>query len=176
MVARLIAIVGALFVALGAAAQSSKPPDPIFVETFPYTSPSQIEGKWLISSLLAPELRAVRVGLALDAIGHTVGRITVQEGDALDGATDAMKQDKRYVCDAEGSRAAQMEAEPNGIAPSERAEIQVKSDRKTGAGEIVKFGGISRPGEAAGYPDDRDGLAVIPPTVHCPPSPEWIPL
>src|SRR6185437_7154512 len=40
-----------------------------------------------------------------------------------------------------------------------------------GHGEIMEFGGIPRAGEAAGYPDDRDGLAVIPPTVHCPPSP-----
>jgi polysaccharide lyase-like protein len=142
MLGRVIAI---LAVVLAAApgnlrAQAPPPPDPIFVETFPYASPSEIEGKWLISGLLAPELRAVRVGLAKDPLGHTVGRITVQEGDALDGATDAMKQEKRYVCDAEGSRAAQMEAEPGGIAPSERAEIQVKSDRKTGAGEVVKFG------------------------------------
>ena len=40
----------------------------------------------------------------------------------------------------------------------------------------MELGGIPRAREAAGYPDDRDGLAVIPPTVHCPPSPEWIPL
>lgn len=118
----------------------ASPPEPIFVETFAYISPEQIQEKWLISALLAPELRAVRVGVAQDPIGHTVGRITVQEGDALDGATNAMKAAKRYVCDSDGSRAAQMEAEPNGIAPSERAEIQVKSDRKTGAGEIAKFG------------------------------------
>jgi hypothetical protein len=123
-------------------AQSVAPPEPIFVETFAYdpAAPSQIEGKWLISGLLAPELRAVRVGVATDPIGHTVGRITVQEGDALDGATEAMKEAKIHVCDAEGSRAAEMEVEPGGIAPSERAEIQVRSDRKTGAGEVVKFG------------------------------------
>ena len=121
-------------------AQAPKPPDPIFVETFPYASAAQIEEKWLISTSLAPELRAVRVGVAKDPLGPTVGRITVQEGDALDGASDVMKREKRYVCDADGSRAAQMEAEPGGIAPSERAEIQVKSDRQTGAGEVVKFG------------------------------------
>jgi hypothetical protein len=123
-------------------AQSGAPPAPIFVEDFAYdpANPSLIEGKWLISALLASELRALRVGVAPDPIGHTVGRITVQEGDALDGASDAMKQAKRHVCDAEGSRAAEMEAEPGGVAPSERAEIQVKSDRKTGAGEVVKFG------------------------------------
>jgi hypothetical protein len=123
-----------------AQAQAPKPPEPIFAETFPYTSPEQIQEKWLISALLASELHAVRVGVAQDPSGHTVGRITVQEGDALDGATDAMKAAKRYVCDGDGSRAAAMEAEPNGVAPSERAEIQIKSDRKTGAGEVVKFG------------------------------------
>ena len=32
-----------------------------------------------------------------------------------------------------------MGAEPGGIVPSERAEIQVRSDRATGAGELVKF-------------------------------------
>ena len=121
-------------------AQAPKPPDPVFVETFPYTSPAQIEEKWLISTLLAPELRAVRVGLAKDPLGQSVGRITVQEGDALDGATEAMKEARRYVCDPQGSRAAEIEAEPGGIAPSERAEIQLKSDRKTGAGEVAKFG------------------------------------
>ena len=29
---------------------------------------------------------------------------------------------------------------PGGLVPSERAEIQVRSDRATGAGELVKFG------------------------------------
>ena len=37
----------------------------------------------------------------------------------------------RYVCDREGSRAAAMEAEPSGVVPNERAEIQVRSDRAT---------------------------------------------
>ncbi len=40
-----------------------------------------------------------------------------------------------------------------------------------GHGEVMEFGGIPRAGEAAGHSDDRDGLAVIPPTVHSPPSP-----
>jgi hypothetical protein len=123
-----------------AEAQAPKPPEPVFIETFAYTSAEQIQEKWLLSALLAPELRAVRVGVAADPVGHTVGRITVQDGDALDGATAPMKAASRYVCDADGSRAAEMEAEPGGVAPSERAEIQVKSDRKTGAGEVAKFG------------------------------------
>ena len=53
---------------------------------------------------------------------------------------EPMLQARRYVCDSEGSRAAEMEAEPGGVVPSERAEIQVRSDRATGAGELVKFG------------------------------------
>ena len=51
-----------------------------------------------------------------------------------------MLQARRYVCDSEGSRARAVEAEPGGVVPSERAEIQVRSDRATGAGELVKFG------------------------------------
>ena len=64
----------------------------------------------------------------------------VQEGDGLDGANEAMQQARHYICNSEGSRAAAVEAEPGGVAPSERAEIQVRFDRATGAGELVKFG------------------------------------
>ena len=64
----------------------------------------------------------------------------MQEGDRLEDASKAMLQAKRYVCDSEGSRAAEMEAERGSVVPSERAEIQVRSDRATGAGELVKFG------------------------------------
>ena len=74
-----------LFALTASVVALASPPEPIFVETFPYTSAEQIQEKWLISGLLAPELRAVRVGVAQDPSGHTVGRITVQEGDALDG-------------------------------------------------------------------------------------------
>jgi len=86
------------------------------------------------------QLQPLRVGVVDDPIGKTVGRITVQEGDGLEGASDAMLQARHYVCDIKGSRAAAMEAEPGGVVPSERAEIQVRSDRATGAGELVKFG------------------------------------
>src|SRR5262249_52279612 len=55
-------------------------------------------------------------------------------------ASTAMLQAGRYVCDSEGSRAAEIEAEPGGVVPSERAEIQVRSDPATGAGELVQFG------------------------------------
>src|SRR5207248_7582331 len=44
------------------------------------------------------------------------------------------------IGNSEGSRAAGVEAERGGVVRSERAEIQVRSDRATGAGELVKFG------------------------------------
>jgi hypothetical protein len=117
-------------------------PQPVFTELFAYdpAAPSQLLGKWLISSQLDSKLQPLRVGVVEDAGGKTVGRVTVQEGDGLDGASEAMLEARRYVCDSEGSRAAAIEAEPGGIVPSERAEIQVRSNRATGAGELVKFG------------------------------------
>ena len=117
-------------------------PQPIFTELFAYdpAAPSQLLEKWRISSQLDSKLQPLRVGVVEDPVGKTVGRVTVQEGDGLEGASDAMLQARRYVCDSKGSRAAAMEAEPGGVVPSERAEIQVRSDRATGAGELVKFG------------------------------------
>jgi hypothetical protein len=117
-------------------------PQPVFTELFAYdpAAPSQLLGKWRISSQLDSKLQPLRVDVVEDPIGKTVGRITVQEGDGLEGLSDAMRQTRRYVCDSKGSRAVAMEAEPGGVVPSERAEIQVRSDRATGAGELVKFG------------------------------------
>ena len=117
-------------------------PQPIFTELFAYdpAEPSQLLGKWRISSQLDSELRPLRVGVVEDPIGKTVGRVTVQEGDGLAGASEAMLQAAHYVCDSEGSRAKALGAEPGDVVPSERAEIQVRSDRATGAGELVKFG------------------------------------
>jgi Polysaccharide lyase len=125
-----------------ATAVAQRVPQPIFTELFAYdpTEPSQLLGKWRISSQLDSKLRPLRVGVVADPIGKTVGRVMVQEGDGLDGASEAMLQARRYVCDSEGSRAKALEAEPGGAVPSERAEIQVRSDRATGAGELVKFG------------------------------------
>src|SRR5260221_202527 len=86
-------------------------------------------------------VRAQRIGSASDpGPGKTVGRVPGETGDALDGATPALLEAKQYVCDGAGSRAGEMESEPGGVAPSERAEFQVKADRRTGAGEVVKFG------------------------------------
>ena len=125
-----------------ATAVAQRTPQPVFTEPFAYdpSVPSQLLGKWRISPQLDSKLQPLRVGVVEDPIGKTVGRVTVQEGDGLDGASEAMLQARRYVCDSKGSRAAAMEAEPGGVVPSERAEIQVRTDRATGAGELVKFG------------------------------------
>jgi hypothetical protein len=124
-----------------AAAQAAAPATPIFTEDFSGdpAAPFPPSDKWTISSRLDRKVRPLRVGLVADPIGRTVGRIRVQEGDALDGASEEALLARRYVCDAGGSRASEMEAEAGG-APSERAEIQVKADRASGAGELVKFG------------------------------------
>jgi len=123
-------------------AAAQRTPQPVFTELFTYdpAAPSQLQRKWLISSQLDSKLRPLRVGVVEDRIGKTVGRVTVQEGDGLAGANEAMLQARDYICDSEGSRAAAVEAGPGGVVPSERAEIQVRSDRATGAGELVRFG------------------------------------
>src|SRR5205085_11806975 len=120
-----------LFAALSSTAVTQPTPQPSFAEFFSYdpAAPSQLLGKWRISSQLDNNLQALRVGVVEDPIGKTVGRVTVQEGDGLDGASEAMLQARHYVCDSKGSRAAAIEAEPGGIVPSERAEVQVRSDR-----------------------------------------------
>src|SRR6266404_4572824 len=122
-------------------AVAQRTPQPVFTELFTYdpAAPSQLLAKWLISSQLDSKLQPLRVGVVEDSSGVPVGRVTVQEGDGLEGASEAMLQARHYICDSEGSRAADVEAEPGGIVPSERAEIQVRSNRATGAGELVKF-------------------------------------
>jgi hypothetical protein len=123
-------------------AWAQQTPQPVFTELFAYDPavPSQLLGKWLISPQLERKLQPLRVGVVEDPIGKTVGRVTVQEGDGLDGANEAILWSRHYICDSEGSHAAAVEAEPGGVVPTERAEIQVRSDRATGAGELVKFG------------------------------------
>src|SRR4051812_45986747 len=124
------------------AAAAQRTPQPIFTELFAYdpAAPSQLLGKWRISSQLDSKLQPLRVGVVEDDVGKTVGRITVQEEDGLAGANEAMLEARRYICSNEGSRAAAVATEAGGVVPSERAEIQIRSDRATGAGELVKFG------------------------------------
>ena len=83
-----------------AAAQRIQIPQPVFTELFAYdpAKPSQLLGKWLISSQLDSKLQPLRVGVVEDRIDKTVGRVTVQEGDGLDGANEAMLQAKHYIC------------------------------------------------------------------------------
>ena len=131
-----------LFLIVLAPATALAQPQPIFTELFAYDpgAPSQLLGKWRISSQLDSKSQPLRVGIVEDPTGKRVGRVTVQEGDGLDGASEAMLQSRRYICNSEGSRAATVEAEPGGVVPSERAEIQVRTDRATGAGGLVNFG------------------------------------
>ena len=82
-----------LFAALALTTAVAQPtPQPIFTELFAYdpAAPSQLLGKWRISSQLDNNLQALRVGVVEDPIGKTVGRVTVQEGDGLDGASEAI--------------------------------------------------------------------------------------
>ena len=122
-----------------ATALAQRTPQPVFTELFAYDPavPSQLLAKWLISNQLDRKVQPLRVAVVEDPSGKMVGRVTVQEGDGLD---DAILNAEGYICDREGSRAAEVEAKPGGVVPSERAEMQVRSDRATGAGELVKFG------------------------------------
>jgi hypothetical protein len=135
---RIALIVTALaLVSPGAGAQQNLP-QAVFTEDFAGAFPAP--DKWAISALLDPAVRAQRIAAVEDsAAGKRVGRITVESGDAIDGATPEMLPTKTFVCDREGSRAGEIER-TGSDAPTERAEIQVKADRKTGAGEVVKFG------------------------------------
>ena len=87
-------------------AAAQRTPQPIFTELFTYdpATPSQLLGKWLSSSQLDSKLQPLRVGVVEDRIGKTVGRITVEEGDGLTGANEAMLQARDYICNSEGSR------------------------------------------------------------------------
>src|SRR5580693_3245586 len=101
-----------LFAALSSAtAVGQWTQQPVFTELFAYNpaAPSQLLGKWRISSQLDSKLQPLRVGVVEDPLGKTVGRITVQEGDGLRGANEAMLEAKHYVCSSEGSRAAAVE-------------------------------------------------------------------
>ncbi|MBV8538238.1 MAG: heparin lyase I family protein [Alphaproteobacteria bacterium] len=114
----------------------SEPAQPVFREDFAYAPGLLPLDKWVIP----PGRDRSRLAIVSDPIGKTVLRVTVQEGDVLDGATEAMREARRYVCDGQGSRARAMESEPGGVAPTERTEVQLRTDAATGAGEVVTFG------------------------------------
>ena len=75
-----------------ATAVGQRAPQPVFTELFAYDPavPSQLLGKWLISSQLDSRLQPLRVGVVEDPSGKTVGRVAVQEGDGLEDASEAM--------------------------------------------------------------------------------------
>jgi hypothetical protein len=50
---------------------------------------------------LDSKLQPLRVGVVVDPIGKTVGRVTVQEGDELDGASEAVLQASRCLGDVD---------------------------------------------------------------------------
>jgi hypothetical protein len=85
------------FLALGLAAApaplAASPPEPVFAEDFAVepAAPARLLERWIISPRLAFELRPLRVGIVTDPIGRTVGRVTVEEGDALEGASAAVR-------------------------------------------------------------------------------------
>ena len=120
-------------------AAAQRTPQPVFTELFSYdpAAPSELLGKWRISSQLDSKLQPLRVDVVEDPIGKTVGRITVLEGDGLEGSSDAMLQTRRYVCDSKGSRTVAMEAEPAGLCPAsgDPGEIRPRHRRRR-AGEI----------------------------------------
>src|SRR5436309_15925144 len=103
-------------------AESNRTSQQIFQERVAYDpeAPSQLLGKWRISSQLDSTLQPLRVGVVEDDIGKTVGRITVQEGDGLAGANEAILEARRYICSNEGSRAAAVAAKSGGIVRRER--------------------------------------------------------
>lgn len=138
---RFLAIAAVLLLAPVPAPAQGAPPEPVFVEDF--AAPGALEGllgRWWVTRRLDRKLWGERVAILDDPVQGRVARIQVREGDAGSGATAAMIRDRRLVCDATGSRAPEMEAGPEGVAPTERAEIEIRADRATGEGELVRFG------------------------------------
>src|SRR5919198_213135 len=89
------------------------------------------------------ESRAQRLARPRGSAALRCCTLTADGGSAVYAASERMLQARHYICNSEGSLAAAVEAEPGGVVPSERAEIQVRSDRATGAGELVKFGELA---------------------------------
>jgi hypothetical protein len=81
-------------------AVAHRTPQPVLTEVFAYdpAGPSQLLGKWLISGQLDSKLQPLRVGVVEGRIGKMVGRVTVRDGDGLDGANEAMLQARHYIC------------------------------------------------------------------------------
>ncbi len=114
----------------GAGPALAAPPD--MLEAFD-GAPETVLKRWAISGGLDPAVRASRVQFVHAADGLPLLRIAVRPGDALDPPEGLV------ACDARGSNAAALESAGRPVG-SERVEIQLRSDRATGAGEVVRFG------------------------------------
>ena len=73
-----------------ATAVAQRTPQPVFTELFAHdpAAPSQLLGKWLISSRLDSKLQPLRVGVVEDSIGKTVGRERGRRGSYKRGPGD----------------------------------------------------------------------------------------
>lgn len=125
------------------AAGAANPPEPIFVEDFVYGAaggPQRLVERWVVSGGLQPDVQARRIVPIWDHdLGRMVARISVQKDDALSGARPDVAANL-FVCHQDGSRMHEMEGRPGGIAPTERAEMQIRHNHETRAGELVQFG------------------------------------
>jgi len=66
-------------------AGAQQTPQPVFTELFAYdpAAPSQLLGKWRISSQLDSKLQPLRIDVVEDPIGKTVGRVTGSRAAAM---------------------------------------------------------------------------------------------
>jgi hypothetical protein len=130
----------ALLLSLSGLGQAGAPAEPTFVESFQYSDAlTEFLSRWRISYQLDPHARESRVRIVSDtgvATGRRVAQISVHAGDGLDVPAGAV--DNPYACDLNGSVADFLEARPGRTVPTERAEIQVKTDRL--GGDLVRFG------------------------------------
>ena len=100
-----------------ATAVAQRTPQPVFIELFAYdpAAPSQLLEKWRISIHLDRKLQPLRVGVVEEPIDKTVGRVTVQEGDGLDGASEAMSRLRLGYSITSSGRACEVGGIPTGF-------------------------------------------------------------
>jgi hypothetical protein len=137
----------AVLALFGLAAAPALAAEPVLIERFDGER-AVLPTRWAISAGLDAAARGSRVVPQRDIDGAPFLRIRVEPGDALDppgGET---------VCDANGSRAADLAAAGKAAA-SERVELQLRADRATGAGELVRFGATVWYGFAFRIPPDN---------------------
>jgi hypothetical protein len=114
--------------------------EPTFVESFQYSDAlSEFLTRWRISYQLDPYARENRVRIVSETEAETtrrVAQISVHAGDGLDLPRGTVEGP--YACDPNGSRANLIERQPGGTVPTERAEIQIRTDGL--GGDLVRFG------------------------------------